>query len=530
MAGGITVPISSSWDPSGVDKATRDLDGFGKSVGRGFGSIDDAIGRTIRNFGLMATAAAGAAVYGIARFGMDAIKAAEEAEVADNRIRAIANSMGLFGSSTDAVIDRMGDYADQLERTTAVDGDLIKSMQAQLLTFESVGRTASETGSTFDRATAAALDMQAANIGGAEAAIQLGKALEDPTRGVTALRKSGVTFTEAQRELIETLVDTGRTLEAQDMILDVVERQVGGTAAATATSSAKMRVAFEQVKETIGKALLPQVEKLTNFIVSDLLPKFQLWWDKHGPEVERIIAKIGETIGVLVTEYLPPFIETVREIANKLRDWWTESETLRPLLEDLAEWMKNNPDKVADFAIALFAVAAGMKAVSAFTGLASLLSGAGSAAQGAGILAGGAAGGWMALAGALGAAAAALGYYLYLEKQETQEMMEADQKRLDEGPWWKGFGAGLSSGGSGFMGVGATGGIVSQPTLAMIGEAGPEAVVPLSSMPGASPLPSDLGTGGGVTINVSGAIDPVGVADQIAQLLNARGYRNGFVR
>jgi hypothetical protein len=60
------------------------------------------------------------------------------------------------------------------------------------------------------------------------------------------------------------------------------------------------------------------------------------------------------------------------------------------------------------------------------------------------------------------------------------------------------------------FGVGATGGIVTQPTLALIGEgAGPEAVIPLNQMPGASPLGSMGGMGGGgvnVTVNVGGSV------------------------
>jgi len=54
-----------------------------------------------------------------------------------------------------------------------------------------------------------------------------------------------------------------------------------------------------------------------------------------------------------------------------------------------------------------------------------------------------------------------------------------------------GLAGGIGNAGKGLLGkigIGATGGIVTQPTLAVIGEAGPEAVVPLSSMPGASPL------------------------------------------
>ncbi len=53
------------------------------------------------------------------------------------------------------------------------------------------------------------------------------------------------------------------------------------------------------------------------------------------------------------------------------------------------------------------------------------------------------------------------------------------------------------------FGFGATGGIVTQPTMALIGEAGPEAVVPLSQMPGASPLGGVGGGGGTTTINIT---------------------------
>ena len=60
-----------------------------------------------------------------------------------------------------------------------------------------------------------------------------------------------------------------------------------------------------------------------------------------------------------------------------------------------------------------------------------------------------------------------------------------------------GIASGVGGAIKGLFGFGAAGGIVTQPTLAMIGEAGPEAVVPLNRMPGASPLP-----GGGNTINI----------------------------
>ncbi len=61
----------------------------------------------------------------------------------------------------------------------------------------------------------------------------------------------------------------------------------------------------------------------------------------------------------------------------------------------------------------------------------------------------------------------------------------------------------------------AKGGIVTKPTLAMIGEAGPEAVIPLSK----------AGSMGGINITVNGAIDPESTARQIIQILNNSAYR-----
>jgi hypothetical protein len=78
------------------------------------------------------------------------------------------------------------------------------------------------------------------------------------------------------------------------------------------------------------------------------------------------------------------------------------------------------------------------------------------------------------------------------------------------------------------IGVGALGGLVTQPTLAMIGEAGPEAVVPLSRMPGASPLPSGMGGGGGVNITVNAGVgDPTAIGRSVVDAIVAFERSNG---
>ncbi|MBV5323217.1 hypothetical protein JZU51_00310 [bacterium] len=55
-------------------------------------------------------------------------------------------------------------------------------------------------------------------------AIQLGKALNDPVQGLSALRKSGVSFSDDQIAVIKSLQETNRLSEAQTLILDALEQ------------------------------------------------------------------------------------------------------------------------------------------------------------------------------------------------------------------------------------------------------------------------------------------------------------------
>jgi hypothetical protein len=252
----ININILSNFNGAGFDKLSREL-------GR--------LSTPIEKVAAVSRSLAPAAIIGLtALSGMavGAVRAAEEAEVADNRLQNIAESMNLFGSSTDQVVKRMTEFADATMLATAVDDEIIKSTQAKLLTFANLAKTAGDVGGAMDRATLAAIDLAAAGFGEAEQnAVQLGKALQDPVKGITALGRAGVTFTEQEKEKIAVLVESGKVLEAQDMILSAIETQVGGTAAATATSSAKMSVAFGEMSESIGKALLPLVQTLVPVMV-----------------------------------------------------------------------------------------------------------------------------------------------------------------------------------------------------------------------------------------------------------------------
>jgi hypothetical protein len=235
-----------------LGKLNDKVSSVSKGIGKAIGGIAIALGFT-----------------GIVSGLRDAVAAAEEARVANQRIDAIAKSMDLFGNQTKRTTDRIKDFAEEQELLIGVEAEVLKATQAKLLTFKEVALSADVMGGAFDRATILAADLAAAGFGEATAnATQLGKALNDPVKGISALTRVGLTFTEAQKDLIESLMATGDVAEAQEIILAELERQVGGTAAATVTDSEKMRLALDRVGDEIGAALLPLLNEFTTWLTS----------------------------------------------------------------------------------------------------------------------------------------------------------------------------------------------------------------------------------------------------------------------
>lgn len=217
--------------------------------------------------GSLAAIGIGFSLAGIVNGLQDAVAAAEEVRQADQRLGNIAKSMNLFGKETDTVVKRLGEFAQKQETLTGVDGEVIKLTQAKLLTFGELAKSAGKMGGAFDRATLAAMDMAAAGFGTAEGnAVQLGKALNDPIKGINSLTKSGITFTDEEKKKIETLVKSNKMLEAQDLVLKAIEMQVGGTAEATGLSSEKIKRAFEGISEQIGTFLLPYLDAFSAWL------------------------------------------------------------------------------------------------------------------------------------------------------------------------------------------------------------------------------------------------------------------------
>ena len=256
----------------------------------------------------LALGAIGALATALFTFLPNFIKMGEEARRSERRLENIAKQMGLFGKNTDVVTKRLSDYATAISIATGVDDELVRSAEAILLTFKQVAKTAKTTGGAFDRATLAAVDLAAAGFGEVESnAKQLGKALQDPIKGLTALRRAGVTFTQSEQDKIKKLVESGNLLKAQELILSAIEKQVGGTAAATASGTDKMTAKFEDVVETLATSLLPAVD--------DIADKMLDWLDSvEGKKAIKDLTKQLEDFGAWITS--PDGSQAVKDFAG----------------------------------------------------------------------------------------------------------------------------------------------------------------------------------------------------------------------
>jgi hypothetical protein len=282
----------------GARAAARDVDRVGRSTGR-LGSRARLASGGLRVFTRATTSATGglrimggAAVYGGAALGgilFLGLKRSTDAYNESRKVTAMTaagiRSTGGAANVTAAEVERL---AGRLSRKTAMDDEAIQSGANVLLTFKKVRNEVGAGNDVFNRATQAALDLSARGFGSIDSASKgLGKALGDPVKGITALRRAGVDFTQAQKDQIASLVESGNILGAQRIILREVESQVGGSAAAQATATDRMKVSWENVQETIGKGLSPAVDALADK-VDGFLTRAQPQIDAFGGRMARL--------------------------------------------------------------------------------------------------------------------------------------------------------------------------------------------------------------------------------------------------
>jgi hypothetical protein len=297
-----------------------------KDLNRGFnqaGGASSSFGTKLKSLAKTGALAAGAAgIAGLTAAVKIGISEYAEAAKVTAQTNAVIKSTGkAAGVSTKQVQD----LAESLMKKSGVDDEAIQSGENLLLTFTNIRNEAGKGNDVFNQTTKAALDMSVAlGTDMQSAAMQLGKALNDPIKGVTKLQRSGVTFTDAQKKQIQALQESGKTLEAQKIILGEVNKEFGGSA------------------EAAGKTLPGQLNILkqtfNNFmgdLVAKAIPTLRLmisWLRDHWPEIQAVILNAWANI----KPALIGFGQLVAEVVKVVADNWS---LIGPLVMGVAKTM-----------------------------------------------------------------------------------------------------------------------------------------------------------------------------------------------
>ncbi len=245
------------------------------------------------------------------------------------------------------------DLATKYSHLTQFSDDTVQSSENMLLTFTNIGKN------VFPQATRTALDMsQALGQDTKSSAIQLGKALNDPLTGITALQRVGVTFTQGQKDSIAAMMKHGQIAGAQGVILKELQKEFGGSAeAAGKTFPGQLKILgqnFDDLKQNIADAVMPILSKLIGWITGSVVPAlglFSNWFVANGmPVLQRfggwiqqnvlpILLKMGQWFvkdavpalqkfgGVIQTQVIP-VIQNIGAIIGIVlgwvRDHWTQ--------------------------------------------------------------------------------------------------------------------------------------------------------------------------------------------------------------
>lgn len=315
MAAQRRLEVILAGDNKGAKKAMDDTAGDANSLASRLGS---ALG----GGALAVGAAAVAAVGGISITLLGAYNAAAESQKVTRETERVIRTTG---GAANVSADQVADLGKSLSSATGISGKLIRSTENLLLTFTKVRNEVGEGNDVFNQATRLALDMSVVlGTDASGAAIQLGKALNDPVKGITALSRAGVSFTAEQKEQIKTLVKSGDVLGAQKVILKELSTEFGGAAEAASTPLMKLQTQVAGIATRIGGYLVPVVDAAATWLGARLPAAldsaskgFDSFLAAAAPIARDVFERLGQA-GEMIGARLGPAIESVGRVLSAL--------------------------------------------------------------------------------------------------------------------------------------------------------------------------------------------------------------------
>lgn len=296
MADAIDIRIIGKDEASASLSAVRgEVRGLGSDAG-GLRSTLSSLGGVVGTLGKVALGVAGGGLLALGGALIGGIGDARAAAQIMAQTEAVIKSTG---GAAGVTAQQVADYAASLSAASGKSlfgDDQIQQSENLLLTFTNIKDK------TLEAATAISVDMAQALGGEPQAqAIQLGKALNDPIQGISALTRVGVTFTDEQKNQIKTMQEAGDMAGAQGVILAELNKEFGGSAEAAAKADggwAQFSDRLGELGETVGAMLLPLLGEVVGFLNDSVMPALEAM----GPIVGDVIAwfsQAGDSGGAL---------------------------------------------------------------------------------------------------------------------------------------------------------------------------------------------------------------------------------------
>ncbi len=328
---------------TGADTAKSQLSDVGKSADNVSGGFGNMLKQGLAN-------AAGFAVFNVGAKAVGFLKDqfADTLQVAMQHQQIMSQTAQVIKSTGDAsgmTAQSISDLAMSLSKVTPFSDDVIQSGENILLTFTGIGKD------VFPQTTKTMLDMaQAMGMDTKSAAMQLGKALNDPAQGLSALSREGVTFSEKQKEMIKHMVAVGNTAGAQKIMLAELQKEFGGSAqAAGKTFGGQLQILqnnLEDVKQKIGMALLPILGQFTGWISTSAMPlvnQFSDWFSNVGAPA---ISNFGNFISQNIVPAFQKFGGSAKGLNPILKDLGAIAANLAsdvgPFIQRIADWSEKH--------------------------------------------------------------------------------------------------------------------------------------------------------------------------------------------
>lgn len=454
------------------DRASAVLDKFGDKA-NGIGGVVASAFKVAAEAALVATGAA-------AGFATLSLKAYADAEAQTAQVNQVLQTTGKISQISTKQVEAL---AMEMEHYSGKTHDAIEAGQTILLQFSEVSSK------NLPQMTKAMLDLsQRMGIDTVTAAKTLGIALDNPTLGMTRLKRAGIDFTAAQVEQVKTMQKAGDLAGAQAILMAGLESKVGGAAGAyrntLAGSISSARASLKDMEITVGETISKSLEPLA---AKAALALSKIDWQQVINDTITAIRNFIHNVDSL-WQVINKFYQLLDKLFGPSLKalWHSIQENLLPTLKHLYDAVEpglNEILKVLAVIIGVAIVASIYVFINALNIATKWLGGIISVISDViGWIGTFVSAFWGAAVGVKNAFGSLVGVISGVFRGEFNLIIRLWNDTLGKInftiPKWVPV-VGGDSFGFPHITPFAEGGIVTKPTLAMIGEAGPEAVVPL---------------------------------------------------